>query len=75
MYLIKNGTVHIGNGEVIENCDVLTEGKLIRKVGCHLPEEGAEVIDATGCHVFPGFIDPVSSIGAMGIPRRYPDNN
>ena len=36
MYLIKNGTVHIGNGEVIENCDVLTEGKLIRKVGCHL---------------------------------------
>ena len=46
MYLIKNGTVHIGNGEVIENCDVLTEGKLIRKVGCHLPEEGAEVIDA-----------------------------
>lgn len=75
MYLIKNGTVHIGNGEVIENCDVLTEGKLIRKVGCHLPEEGAEVIDATGCHVFPGFIDPVSSIGAMGIPSRYPDNN
>ena len=75
MYLIKNATVHIGNGEVLPHCDILTEGKLIRKIGENLSEPDAYVIDASDCHVFPGFIDPVSSIGAMGIPSRYPDND
>lgn len=75
MYLIKNGTVHIGDGTVQEHCDVLTDGKTIKAVGTGLAAEGATLIDAEGCHVFPGFIDPVSSIGAMGIPGRYYDNN
>ena len=75
MYLIKNATVHIGNGTVLQQSDVLVEGKVIKEVGKNLSAEGAEVIDASGCEVFPGFIDPVSSIGAMGIPGRYLDNN
>ena len=75
MYLIKNATVHIGNGTVLQQSDVLVEGKVIKEVGKDLSAEGAEVIDASGCEVFPGFIDPVSSIGAMGIPGRYLDNN
>lgn len=75
MYLIKNGNVHVGNGTVLPDCDILTEGKTIKAVGSGLSAEGAEVIDAKGCEVFPGFIDPVSSIGAMGIPGRYFDNN
>ena len=75
MYLIKNATVHIGNGTVLEQSDVLVDGKTIRAVGSSLAAEGAEVIDASGCEVFPGFIDPVSSVGAMGMPGRYLDNN
>lgn len=75
MYLIKNATVHIGNGTVLQQSDVLVEGKVIKEVGKNLSAEGAEIIDASGCEVFPGFIDPVSSIGAMGIPGRYLDNN
>ena len=73
MYLIKNGTVHTGTGKVFEEHDILVEGTKIRKIGKNLCEEDAEVIDATGKQVFPGFIDPHSSIGAMGIPTRYKD--
>lgn len=75
MYLIKNGTVHVGDGRVLEDCDILTDGRVIRKIGTGIAEEQAEIIDASGCEVFPGFIDPVSGIGAMGIPARYLDNN
>ena len=75
MYLIKNGTVHVGDGTVLPECDILTDGKIIKKIGTGLTEENADVIDASGCEVFPGFIDPVSAIGAMGIPGRYLDNN
>ena len=32
MYLIKNGTVHTGDGTVQEHCDVLTDGKTIKAV-------------------------------------------
>lgn len=74
MYLIKNGTVHTGTGKVLEEHDILVEGTKIRKIGKNLCEADAEIIDATGKQVFPGFIDPHSSIGAMGIPTRYRDN-
>ncbi|MCI9616025.1 MAG: amidohydrolase family protein [Dorea sp.] len=74
MYLLKNGLVHVGDGTVIPDCDILTEGRVITKVGKGLDEADAEIIDVSGCDVFPGFIDPVSSIGAMGLPARYPDN-
>ena len=75
MYLIKNGIVHIGNGTVLQQGDVLVEGKTIKEVGQNLSADGAEIIDASGCEVFPGFIDPASSIGALGMPGRYSDNN
>lgn len=74
MYLIKNGFVHVGNGTVIPGCDILTEGKVIKKIGIVPGAPGAKVIDASGCEVFPGFIDPVSGVGAMGMPSRYLDN-
>ncbi len=59
MYLIKNGTVHTGTGKVLEEHDILVEGTKIRKIGKNLCEEDAEVIDATGKQVFPGFIIPL----------------
>ena len=31
MYVIKNGTIHTGTGEVLENYDILIEGKKIKK--------------------------------------------
>lgn len=32
MYVIKNGTIHTGTGEVLENYDILIEGKKIKKI-------------------------------------------
>ncbi len=55
--LIRNGTVVTAEREFTG--DVLCEGEKIVAVGEGLAvPEGAEVIDATGKLVFPGFIDP-----------------
>ncbi|MEO0531454.1 MAG: dihydropyrimidinase [Planctomycetota bacterium] len=55
--LIKNGRVVNADSDTI--ADVLCEGETITAVGKDLTApEGAEVIDATGKLVFPGFIDP-----------------
>ncbi len=75
MILIKNGNVHVGNGDVLANHDILVENNIIKKVGQNLQCNGIEVVDVTGKEVFPGFIDPISAIGAMGIPTSYMDNS
>ncbi len=55
--LIKNGRVVTSTEDFIG--DVLCEGETIMAVGLGLAAPaGAEVIDATGKLVFPGFIDP-----------------
>ena len=74
MYLIKNGRIHVGDGTVLDGCDILTEGRVIRDIAPGICCQEAEVIDASGCEIFPGFIDPHSSVGAMGMPSRYLDN-
>lgn len=74
MYLIKNGRIHVGDGTVLDGCDILTEGRVIRNIAPDICCQEAEMIDASGCEIFPGFIDPHSSVGAMGMPSRYLDN-
>lgn len=76
MYLIKNGTIHVGDGTILENSDILIEGSKIIEIGIGIGIErvDAKVIDAQNMHVFPGFIDPHSSIGALGMPSRHMDN-
>ncbi len=65
--LITNATLHLGNGEVIENGAVGFDKGKITYVGS---TEGAgsefsayEKVDATGKHVYPGLIVPNSTIG------------
>ncbi len=53
--LIKNGTIVNANGR--ERKDILTDGDRIIAIGSNLDAGGAEVIDAGGCYVMPGFID------------------
>ena len=55
--LIKNGFVIDGSGEKRYKADVLVNGDKIEKIGAIDNIEGAEVIDATGKIVAPGFID------------------
>lgn len=61
MILIKNGNVHFAKGKT-ENLDILIKGKKIVEVGKNLSAD-AEVIDASACEVFPGFILPTTSVG------------
>lgn len=53
--LIKGGTVV--TPEDVLRCDVYVVDGRIEALGKDLPRMGAEVIDAEGCYVFPGFID------------------
>ncbi|KAI1721941.1 amidohydrolase family domain-containing protein [Ditylenchus destructor] len=55
--LIKNGTVV--NDDAIFKADVLIEDGIIRRVEADLVFDGnGRVIDASGCYVMPGGIDP-----------------
>lgn len=59
--LIKNGEIVTATSRYI--ADIWCEGETITRIGSNIEApEGAEVIDATGKFVFPGFIDPHTHI-------------
>lgn len=53
--LVKNGTLVSGKEETKSDL-LIADGKIVA-VGPELEDAGANVIDAAGCLVFPGFID------------------
>lgn len=54
--LVKNGTI-VTASDTYQADLVIVDGK-IALIGTDLSEEDAEVVDATGCYVFPGGVDP-----------------
>ena len=63
---IDGATVHIGNGEYIENAAVNFENGKITYVGTIAGAPDAqEIIDAKGKHVYPGFIAPSTNLGMV----------
>ena len=56
-YLIKNGTLIDGTGSPRFRADLAVSGDKIVKIGQLDDVEAAEVLDASGCIVCPGFID------------------
>jgi imidazolonepropionase-like amidohydrolase len=66
--VIKNVTIHVGNGQVIDNGTIrIADGK-IEEVGTNVTiPDGAEVIDGKGKHVYPGLILPTSNLGLVEI--------
>jgi len=70
--LILNATAHLGNGEVIENSAIgFNEGKLILVADAttiRLATDAYDtIIQASGKHVYPGFIAPNSTLGLVEI--------
>lgn len=57
--LVKNGDLVDPESGVVEPADVLIEGNLVRSIGARgsFGDAGVEAIDASGCHVAPGFVD------------------
>jgi imidazolonepropionase-like amidohydrolase len=67
--IITGATIHIGNGQVINNGYIAFDKGKITAVGEGTPANtnGADIIDATGKQVYPGFICPVTSLGLVEV--------
>jgi imidazolonepropionase-like amidohydrolase len=64
--VISGGTLHIGNGQVIENGTLSIEkGKI--KIETGAVSGDVERIDATGKHVYPGVIAPNTNLGLVEV--------
>lgn len=62
--LLQHATLHIGNGKLFEDTDVLLEKGKISKIGKNLPVlEGTKSIDVAGKHLYPGLIILNSNLG------------
>ena len=71
MILIKNGTLHTAVSKEPLQADILVDGGKIVKIGAGLSSEGAEVIDASGLNVYPGFVEAHCHIGLDGYGIGY----
>jgi imidazolonepropionase-like amidohydrolase len=68
VYLIRNATIVPVTGTPITDGSLLIENGKIKAVGKDIPAPaGAEVIDASGQYVYPGFIDAYSHYGLAEI--------
>ena len=74
-FLLKGGTLHtITNGNV--QADLMISNGMIAQIGNNLPAGEATIIDVTGKHVYPGFIDGgtnlgLSEVGSVSLTRDY----
>jgi len=67
--VITNATIHVGNGQVIGNGYIAFDKGKITAIGEGTAPNtgGAEVIDATGKQLYPGFICPITTLGLVEI--------
>lgn len=59
---ITGVTAHIGNGNVVENATIVFDKGVITEIGNNVSPKGT-IINATGKHVYPGFIAVNSTLG------------
>ena len=71
MICIKNGTLHTAVTRETFVADILIDNGKIVTIGKHISSGNAEVIDATGLHVYPGFIDAHCHTGLDGYGIGY----
>jgi imidazolonepropionase-like amidohydrolase len=60
---ISHATIHVGNGKVLEDANLVFENGKITAVGQVAIPSNASIIDAKGKKVYPGLILPTSDIG------------
>lgn len=65
LVFLKNATIHVGNGQVINGGTIGFNGGKIIAVGANvaIPMDDVKVFDLQGQHVYPGLIAPESSLG------------
>ena len=69
LMFIKNATIHVGNGKVIENGIIKIKDGKIEEVGANIaiPADDVKVFDVKGKHVYPGLILSTSNLGLSEI--------
>ena len=70
MILVTGATIHVGNGQVIENGSIAFDNGIITQVGTSgsfTSANGAEIIDAKGKHIYPGIISLNTTVGLQEI--------
>ena len=72
MLCVKNGMVHDAIHEEAYRADILVEDGRIKAIGEHLEtEEGVQIVEAEGLHVYPGFVEAHGHIGLDGYGIGY----
>lgn len=77
LLFITNGTVHVGNGTVIENATIkISNGKIV-EVGTNItvPADASQVFSAKGKQVYPGLILSSSDLGLKEISNGVRASN
>ena len=73
---ITGGTVHVGNGTILENATIEITGGKITNIGAHLTAgPGATIVDAKGKQVYPGLILPSTDLGLKEIANGVRASN
>ncbi|MCF0060765.1 amidohydrolase family protein [Dyadobacter chenwenxiniae] len=70
LVLVTGATIHVGNGQVIENGAIAFDEGIITQVGASgsvTGANGAELIDAKGKHIYPGIISLNTTVGLQEI--------
>ena len=65
MYVIRNGTVYTMKDDKPIQADILVKNGKIEKIAQNIEVKNADVIDASGKVVLPGFVDAHSHIGGV----------
>lgn len=66
--VIKNATIHVGNGQVVNNGSIVVIDGKITAVGANVTAPaGAKTIDADGKQVYPGLILANSNLGLVDV--------
>ncbi len=74
---IEGATAHLGNGQVIENALLMFENGKITFVGsanAKIARSGT-IINASGKHIYPGFIAPTKSLGLVEVDAVRASND
>jgi imidazolonepropionase-like amidohydrolase len=77
LMFITNGTVHVGNGTVLENATIkINNGKIV-EVGTNIaiPADDVKVYNAKGKQVYPGLILSASDVGLKEISNGVRASN
>jgi imidazolonepropionase-like amidohydrolase len=74
---ITGGTIHVGNGQVIEGGIIAVDNGKIVQVGQNItiPQGDVKVIDAKGKQIYPGIILPVTDLGLKEIGNGVRGSN